>query len=79
AAKADAGIRLDEVIVGGIASQIAGEVLQGGGAQLRDLAPQLREYVLAFYRTGGPDAGRVVALEPGQSAEAAEAPKRATV
>lgn len=40
---------LESVIVGGIASRIAGEVLEGRAEGLRDLAPGLAAYVLAFY------------------------------
>jgi AcrR family transcriptional regulator len=57
---------VEGVIVGGIASRIASEVLRGRGAQLRDLADPLLEYVLAFYRPGepGPKEGKVIAFEP---------------
>lgn len=64
---------VDEVIVGGLASRVASEVLRGQGRKLRDLTAPFVEYVLAFYRLGepGPKAGEVVPLEQGQ-AEAAE-------
>lgn len=56
------------MIVGGIASRVASEVLQGRGAQLRDLTEPLLEYVLVFYRPSepGPKEGRVLAFEPDQ-------------
>lgn len=40
---------VEPVIVGGIASRIAGEVLEGRTDRLRELAPGLVAYVLAFY------------------------------
>jgi AcrR family transcriptional regulator len=57
---------VEGVIVGGIASRIASEVLQGRGAQLRDLTAPFVEYVLAFYRPSepGPKEGKVLAFEP---------------
>jgi AcrR family transcriptional regulator len=56
---------VEGVIVGGIASRIAGEALHGRAAQLPDLAPPFTEYVLAFYGRGetGAGEGRLVALE----------------
>jgi AcrR family transcriptional regulator len=68
----------DQVIVGGIASRISSEILKGGGEELGSLAPQMVEYVLAFYGPGRPDprAGNVVALEPEQPAERLEARRR---
>jgi hypothetical protein len=53
------------MIVGGIASMIASEVLQGRGAELRDLTAPFTEYILAFCRPGepGPKEGKVVAFE----------------
>ena len=69
----------DGVIVGGIASRVAGEVLHGRAAKLRELTAPLVEYVLAFYRLGepGPE-GKLVAFERDQSAtqEPAEAARR---
>lgn len=64
---------VEGVIVGGIASRVASEVLQGRAKQLRKLAGPLVEYVLAFYRLGepGPREGRVIALEQ-EPAEAAD-------
>lgn len=41
----------EPVIVGGIASRIAGEVLEGRADSLADLLPDLVAYVLAFYST----------------------------
>jgi AcrR family transcriptional regulator len=53
------------VIVGGIASRIASEMLQGRGTQLRYLTEPFVEYVLAFYRPSepGPQEGKVVPFE----------------
>lgn len=60
---------VEQVIVGGIASRVASEVLRGRGAKLRELADPFLEYVLAFYRLGetGPREGRVLIFEPDQS------------
>jgi len=59
---------VEGVIVGGIASRVASEVLRGRGTQLRDLTAPLLEYVLAFYRSNepGPKEGRVLAFESDQ-------------
>jgi AcrR family transcriptional regulator len=59
---------VEGVIVGGIASRVASEVLHGQAAKLQDLTAPLVEYVLAFYRLGepGPKEGKVVAFEPEQ-------------
>jgi AcrR family transcriptional regulator len=56
---------VEGVIVGGIASRVASEVLHGRAAKLRDLTAPLVEYVLAFYRLvePGPRKGKVVAFE----------------
>jgi AcrR family transcriptional regulator len=56
---------VEGVIVGGIASRIASEVLNGRAAKLRDLTAPFVEYVLAFYRLGepGPKEGKLVAFE----------------
>jgi AcrR family transcriptional regulator len=56
---------VEGVIVGGIASRVASEVLQGRAEQLRDLTAPFVEYVLAFYRIiePGPKEGRVLSLE----------------
>jgi AcrR family transcriptional regulator len=64
---------VEQVIVGGIASRIASEVLRGRGNKLPQLATPFLEYVLTFYRLGeaGPGEGRVLAFEPEQ-ADAAE-------
>ncbi len=64
------------VIVGGIASRIASELLQGEKAsRLPDLKVPFVEYVLAFYRLGepGPRAGELVPFEAEQDESAAEA------
>ncbi len=60
---------VEQVIVGGIASRIASEVLRSGGEKLRELAGPFLEYVLAFYRLGerGQREGRVLAFEPDQA------------
>lgn len=60
---------VEQVIVGGIASRVASEVLRGRGAKLRELADPFLEYVLTFYRLGevGPREGRVLAFEPEQA------------
>lgn len=62
---------VEGVIVGGIASRIASEVLHGQAKKLRDLTAPLVEYVLAFYRLGelGPKEGKLVAFEREQQAE----------
>jgi AcrR family transcriptional regulator len=64
---------VEQVIVGGIASRVASEVLRGRGDKLRELASPFLEYVLAFYRRGeiGPREGRVLAFEPEQADAAA--------
>jgi AcrR family transcriptional regulator len=71
AAASSAAAEIDQVIVGGIASRVASEVLQGEAAGLRDLTEPLVNYVLAFYGPArpGPEAGKVVALEPEQAPE----------
>jgi AcrR family transcriptional regulator len=59
---------VEGVIVGGIASRIASEVLQGRAAKLRDLTGPLAEYVLAFFRPSepGPKEGKVLPFESEQ-------------
>ncbi len=61
---------VEGVIVGGIASRVASEVLNGRAKSLRELAPPLVEYVLAFYRLGepGPKEGKLVAFERDEQA-----------
>lgn len=56
---------VEGVIVGGIASRVASEVLGGRTRKLPELVAPLVEYVLAFYRLGepGPKEGRLVAFE----------------
>ncbi len=65
AVKSSLAVEIDQVIVGGIASRIASEVLQGRATQLRVLTPHLVDYVLAFYGPGQPDprAANVVTME----------------
>jgi AcrR family transcriptional regulator len=60
---------VEQVIVGGIASRVASEVLRGRGDKLRELANPFLEYVLAFYRLDetGPREGRVLAFESEQA------------
>jgi AcrR family transcriptional regulator len=69
---------VEQVIVGGIASRVASEVLQGRAEQLRDLEDPFVEYVLAFYRLSepAPKAGEVVPLEPESVPEYFEARRR---
>ncbi|HKB51393.1 MAG TPA: TetR/AcrR family transcriptional regulator [Solirubrobacterales bacterium] len=59
---------VEGVIVGGIASRIASEVLNGRAKEVRDLTAPLVEYVLAFYRITepGPKEGKLVAFERDQ-------------
>ncbi|HEY8810200.1 MAG TPA: helix-turn-helix domain-containing protein [Solirubrobacterales bacterium] len=56
---------VEGVIVGGIASRVASEVLHGRAAKLRELTASLVEYVLAFYRIvePGPKEGKLVTFE----------------
>jgi AcrR family transcriptional regulator len=56
---------VEGVIVGGIASRVASEVLHGRARNLPKLGAPLVEYVLAFYRLGetGPKEGKLVAFE----------------
>jgi AcrR family transcriptional regulator len=70
---------VEQVIVGGIASRVASEVLRGRGEKLRELADPFLEYVLAFYRLGepGPKEGEVLSFESGeQAAEPYEARRK---
>ncbi len=69
---------VEGVIVGGIASRVASEVLRGRGPQLRDLSAPLVEYVLAFYRPGepGPKEGKVLAFDADQESDLPEARRR---
>ena len=64
---------VEGVIVGGIASRVASEVLRGRGEKLQELAAPFVEYILAFYRLGeaGPKEGRVLSFESDQD-QAAE-------
>jgi AcrR family transcriptional regulator len=66
---------VEGVIVGGIASRVASEVLRGRGAQLQDLTAAFVEYVLAFYRPSepGPKEGKVLAFESEPTSELPEA------
>jgi AcrR family transcriptional regulator len=71
---------VEGVIVGGIASRIASEVLHGQTRRLPQLVAPLVEYVLAFYRLSepGPKEGKLVAFERGEDAalEPGEAGRR---
>ncbi len=71
---------VEGVIVGGIASRVASEVLNGRAAKLRDLTAPFVEYVLAFYRLSepGPKEGKLVAFEREQRSaqESAEAQRK---
>lgn len=67
---------VEGVIVGGIASRVASEVLNGRAAKLPDLTAPLVEYVLAFFRLSEPGTkeGELVAFEREQRV-AQEAPE----
>ncbi len=71
---------VEGVIVGGIASRVASDVLNGRAKELRDLTAPLVEYVLAFYRLGdtSPKEGKLVAFERDQASTetTAEAQRR---
>jgi AcrR family transcriptional regulator len=71
---------VEGVIVGGIASRVASEVLHGKAAKLPNLIAALVEYVLAFYRLSepGPKEGKLVPFEREQRAdqEPTEAPRK---
>lgn len=71
---------VEQVIIGGIASRVASEVLRGRGDELRELAGAFLEYVLTFYRLDetGAREGRVLAFEPEQADAAGshEAPRK---
>lgn len=56
---------VEGVIVGGIASRVASEVLNGRAAKLPDLTAPFVEYLLAFFRVSEPGSkeGRLVAFE----------------
>jgi AcrR family transcriptional regulator len=57
---------VEQVIVGGLASRVASEVLRDGAGGLDRLAEPFLEYVLAFYRPGepGPRQAEVLPFEP---------------
>lgn len=71
---------VEGVIVGGIASRVASELLHGRARKLQDLEAPLVEYVLAFYRLGdtGPKEGRLVPFERDETSagEPAEAQRK---
>lgn len=71
------GPDVGQVVVGGIASRIASEVLRGRGEELRALTAPFAEYVLTFFRQGEEPRprdrrGEVVSLEPEREPEATE-------
>jgi AcrR family transcriptional regulator len=68
---------VEGVIVGGIASRVGSELLNGRAKKLRELTAPLVEYVLAFYRLGdtSPKEGKLVAFE--REGKAAEEPAAA--
>lgn len=72
---------VEGVIVGGIASRIASEVLHGNASELPALTAPFVEYILAFYPLDepAPEAGKIVSFDAGQEAgaEALEARRRA--
>lgn len=61
ASKSSLAVEVDQVIVGGIASRVASEILQGRAPQLRLLTPHFVDYVLTFYGVDRPDQGVDVA------------------
>ncbi len=80
AAKSSLAVEIDQVIAGGIASRVAGEVLQDRAAQLRLLIPHFVDYVLAFYGVERPvpEAAPTGGLEPATADYAAEQRKEAS-
>jgi AcrR family transcriptional regulator len=52
ASRSSLAVEIEQVIVGGIASRVASEVLQGRAGQLRVLTPHFVDFVLAFYGAG---------------------------
>jgi AcrR family transcriptional regulator len=66
---------VEGVIVGGIASRVASELLHGRAKKLQDLGAPLVEYVLAFYRLGdtGPKEGKLVPFERDETSAAGSA------
>jgi AcrR family transcriptional regulator len=79
-ARAIPAAEVEGVIVGGIASRVASELLHDRAKKLKDLRAPLVEYVLAFYRLGdtGPKEGRLVPFERDEAsaAESAEAERK---
>jgi AcrR family transcriptional regulator len=69
---------IDQVIVGGIASRIASEVVEGRLGQLRTLTPHFVDYVLAFYGPGRSksDEADLAAHDPETPPEYPEAQRR---
>jgi AcrR family transcriptional regulator len=78
ATRSGPAVEIDQVIVGGIASRIAGEILQGKPEQLRLLTPYLLGYVLAFYdgEQRDPQGVNVVPLESETAPELSEERRR---
>jgi len=72
AARPGEAAELDAIVLGGVASRLGGEILRGGGAQLRLLIPSLSRYVLAFYEVDHPvpvGEDEKAQLEPQQAGE----------
>lgn len=59
---------IEPVIVGGISSSIAAQVLTGRTEQLMDLLPELTGYVLACYRPSAADADSSQSEQPSERA-----------
>jgi AcrR family transcriptional regulator len=64
ASKSSLVVEIDQVIVGGIASRIASEVLEGQAARLRLLTPHFVGYVLTFYGVSQADRSGVGVASP---------------
>jgi AcrR family transcriptional regulator len=72
AAKPGEAAELDAIVLGGVASRLGGEIIRGGGAQLRLLIPSLSRYVLAFYASdplAAADEPETAELQPHQAGE----------
>lgn len=69
---------VEGVIVGGMASRVASEVLHGRAKKLPGLTAPFVEYVLAFYKLGepGPKEGKLVAFEREPASESVEAQRK---
>jgi AcrR family transcriptional regulator len=81
AEKSSLAVEIDQVIVGGIASRVASELLQGQAAQLRLLTPHLMDYLLAFYGpapSARPKRAAAPEAEPSTAAPARSRRRRAS-